>query len=113
MALADVLDALQIERFTAWERPKLCADAGYWGIWPYYTVVEHGYEPQIINRRQDLYRHAHEAGYRSHRYVVEACHSWLNRYRKIATRFEKTLRAYYALLCFAAASLIWNRIISR
>jgi transposase len=112
-ALTTVLESLQIERFSSTQRPKLCADAGYWGLWPYYAIVEHGYEPQIINRRQDLFRHAHEDGYRSHRYVVEACHSWLNRYRKILVRFEKTLRAHFALLCFAAANIVWQRIISR
>lgn len=112
-ALSTVLESLQIERFLPHQRPQLFADAGYWGLWPYYAIVEHGYEPQIINRRQDRFRHRHEPGYRSRRYVVEACHSWFNRYRKLLVRFEKTLRAHFALLCFAAASLIWNRIISR
>jgi hypothetical protein len=40
----------------------------------------------------------------------EASHSWLNRYRKLLVRFEKTLVAHYALLCFAAANLIWQRV---
>jgi transposase len=110
-ALSTVLESLQIERFSPYDRPQLFADAGYWGLWPYYMIVEHGYEPQIINRRQDRFRHAHEPGYRSRRYVVEACHSWLNRYRKLLTRFEKTLCAHFALLCFAAANIVWKRIL--
>jgi transposase len=91
----------------------LCADRGYWGYQGHYTIVEHGYIPQVFGFRQDLYFRQHDPTYKRHRWVVEACHSWMNRYRKLLTRFEKTARAYYGLFCLAAANLIWNRVISR
>lgn len=112
-ALTTVLESLQIEKFASYRRPKLLADAGYFGVWPYYAMLEHGYEPNISNRRHERYRKLNEPNYRSRRYVVEACHSWFNRYRKLLVRFEKTHRSYYALLCFTAASIVWNRIILR
>ena len=50
---------------------------------------------------------------KARRWVVEACHSWFNRFRKLLVRFEKTVASYYALCCFAAAVIIWNKTISR
>jgi transposase len=37
-------------------------------------------------------------GYRARRWVVEVCHSWLNRFRKILVRYGKTHASYVALL---------------
>jgi hypothetical protein len=111
--LAPTLAALQYTPPAAAGLPVLCADRGYWGYEGHYTIVAQGYVPQVYGFRQDLYFRKHDPAYRRHRWVVEACHSWLNRYRKLLTRFEKTARAYYGLCCLAAANLIWNRIISR
>ena len=111
--LAPTLDAVQYTPASPSGLPVLCADRGYWGYEGHYTIVEHGYVPQVFGFRQDLYFRRHDRSYKRRRWIVEACHSWMNRYRKLLTRFEKTSRAYYGLFCLAAANLIWNRIISR
>ncbi|MFI5342354.1 MAG: IS5/IS1182 family transposase, partial [Candidatus Methylomirabilales bacterium] len=39
----------------------------------------------------------------------EACHAWLNRFRKLLVRFEKKAANYTALLTFACAIICWRR----
>lgn len=46
---------------------------------------------------------------RARRWVVEACHSWLNRYRKLLVRFEKKVANSHGLLAFACAIICWRR----
>jgi putative transposase len=41
--------------------------------------------------------------------VVEVCHSWLNRFRKILVRFEKKLATHLALLQLACAYIVLKR----
>ena len=43
------------------------------------------------------------------RWVVEVCHSWLNRFRKLLVRFEKKLETHLALLQFACAYIVLKR----
>lgn len=42
-----------------------------------------------------------EAGKKARRWVVERCHSWLNRYRRLLVRWEKTPEHYLAMLYLA------------
>ena len=42
-----------------------------------------------------------EAGFRARRWVVERTHSWLNRFRRILTRWEKRADTYLAMLHLA------------
>ena len=63
-----------------------------------------GDEAQAIKR---------EAGFRARRWVVERTHSWLNRFRRILTRWEKQPTNYLgplhlvcALLTYRAAGLL-------
>jgi hypothetical protein len=109
-ALTRTLDAVQYTPPSPSGLPVLCADRGYWGYQAHYQIVERGYVPQVYGFRQDQFFGRQDPTYRRHRWVVEACHSWMNRYRKLLTRFEKTTRAIYGLCCLAAANLIWNRI---
>ena len=43
------------------------------------------------------------------RWVVERTHSWLNRFRKILVRFEKTLESHWGLLQLACAHIVLKR----
>lgn len=108
--LVTTLEQIQYEPSSFSTLPELHADRGYTGYDAHYAMVEHGYYPQVFSYRQDLFFRRHEPGYQRRRWVVEVSHSWLNRYRKLLVRFEKTLVAHYALLCFAAANLIWQRV---
>lgn len=50
--------------------------------------------------------------YRARRWVVERTHSWLNRFRKLLVRFEKTAVGYEALLELACALIAFRRVIT-
>jgi IS5 family transposase len=47
-----------------------------------------------------------------HRWVVERCLSWLNRFRKLRIRYERSAEAYLAL-CKLACCLITLRFVER
>lgn len=42
-------------------------------------------------------------GYRARRRAAERTHSWLNRFRRLAIRWEKKVEHYLAMLHFACA----------
>jgi transposase len=47
-------------------------------------------------------------GYRARRWVVERSHSWLNRFRRILTSWEKRADTYLAMLHLACALITWR-----
>ncbi|MEM9998978.1 MAG: transposase, partial [Bacteroidota bacterium] len=47
--------------------------------------------------------------YRARRWVVEAAHSWLNRFRRLLVRWEKKVINHAALLHLACAVIVWRR----
>jgi transposase len=68
-----------------------------------------GYVPHVIPRGQE--RDARKnPGYKARRWVVEAAHSWFNRFRKILVRFEKTAASFSALLHLAAAIICFRKV---
>ena len=94
-------------------QPCLYADAGYLGYDAWYQMIGNGYVPCVHTQHHQRWFRKHDPSYVPRRWVVEVCHSWINRFRKILVRFEKTLRAHYALLCFACAHIVWRKVISR
>ena len=80
------------------ERPKpsddspqhLCADKGYFGEPARLIIVGENYIPHVKSRGGERLELVSIPGYRARRWVVEACHSWLNRFRKIIISYEKT-----------------------
>ena len=91
----------------------LCADAGYVGPKQHNTMVTHGYTPHVRSRGEERSEKERIPGHKARRWVVEACHSWINRFRKLLVRFEKTAESYMGLLHFACAIICWNRVIQR
>ena len=49
-----------------------------------------------------------EAGERARRWVVERTHNWINRFRRILTRWEKKAENYAAFLHFACALIAFR-----
>ena len=93
-------------------RQHLCADKGYVGEPADRAIRARGYVPHIPPRGKGTpIRHHHPHG-RARRWVVERTHSWLNRYRKILVRFEKTETSYEGLLELACALITYRRVIS-
>jgi putative transposase len=88
---------------------NLCLDAAYVGK---EAVVEAaGYTPHIRPRGEEKKQKAADPTFKPRRWVVELSHSWFNRFRKLATRYEKTDRSYKGLLMLAAAMITLNKII--
>ncbi len=65
--------------------------------------------------QSDQYRNESDAKRRSpknkaRRWVVEVCHSWFNRFRKLLVRYEKLERSFVALNHLAAAIIAFRKI---
>jgi putative transposase len=109
--LAATLDQKVIQQPAAEEKPHLCADAGYKGEPAQQEVIERGYQPCIKQRREEAEEKKRDPNKKARRWVVERTHSWLNRFRKILVRFEKTDLAYLGLLQLACAMICWRTTI--
>jgi putative transposase len=47
-------------------------------------------------------------GYRARRWVCERTHSWMNRFRRVLTRWEKKLDNFLAFLHLACSFIVWR-----
>jgi transposase len=91
------------------EGMNLCLDAGYVGA---QGVVERmGYKGHIRGRGEEREEKEHNPQYRARRWVVEVCHSWMNRFRKLLVRYEKKAGNYLGLVEFACAIIVWRNLI--
>jgi transposase len=110
--LEPVLDSLVTKRpkVTRKNPQHLCGDKGYDYPSSREAIARRGYTVHIRSRGEERIAKAANTGYRARRWVVEVCHSWLNRFRKILVRYEKTDDSYQALLCLACAVVVWRRL---
>ena len=102
--LAAVLDAIIVpppkgERF-------LYADKGYSGKPAQKQIMSRGYIPRVTQKKRKRGR-----PHKNRRWVVEAAHSWFNRFRKLLVRYEKLVESYEALVCLAAAIICWRKVV--
>ncbi len=110
--LDEVLSAIVVKR----ERPPrrrskhLCADAGYRSAENLRIIDEHGYIPHVVNRRQEADAKRRDPKKKAKRWVVEVCHSWFNRFRKLLVRYEKLERSFLALNHLAAAIIAFRKV---
>jgi transposase len=89
------------------KRPQhLCLDGGYDYAEVHELADEFGFTAHIRSRRDE--KAAREAGVRARRWVVERTHSWLARFRRILTRWEKRADTYLAMLHLACALITWR-----
>jgi putative transposase len=97
------IESIPIERPTptAASPQALCLDRRY----DYNEVRELtqqlGFTAHIRGRGEEAQASKREAGFRARRWVVEPTHSWLNRFRRILTRWEKRADTYLATLRLA------------
>ncbi len=98
-----VLDGVAVERPepTQEKLQNLCADKGYFGAKAEEIIVEHKYTPHVRQRGEEIKAKREIPGYKARRWIVETANSWLNRFRKILVRYEKTESSYLALLPLA------------
>jgi transposase len=98
-----------ISRTARPEGSSLCLDAGYAGAQSLAEAM--GYAAHIRRRGEERHEQQRNPQFKARRRVVEVCHSWLNRFRKLMVRYEKKEGNYLALLQFACAIIIWRQII--
>jgi putative transposase len=91
-------------------KPTLGGDKGYAGAAAWDASLAQGYAPALQQRGRTTERRPDPVGGRR-RWVVERCHSWLNRFRKLTIRYEKLLRSYEGLLQLACAMICWRQVI--
>jgi transposase len=113
--LGTVLSAIMVKRKTPKTRRSkhLCADAGYRGRRALETIQAHGYIPHVVDRRTEAEAKRRHPDKRARRWVVEVCHSWFNRFRKLLVRYEKLERSFIALNHIAAAIISLRKVRSK
>ena len=112
--LEPTLDRIVVERPTPGPGApqRLCGDKGYTGQPADAAVRARGYVPHIPQRGADVRATRPPPHARPRRWVVERTHSWLNRYRKLLVRFEKTTAGYEGLLELACALITYRQVIT-
>lgn len=88
---------------------NLCLDAGYTGKGG--VASARGYVPHIRPRGEEAAAIKRNPDFKARRWVVEASHSWMNRFRKLVPRYEKTDLSYCGLLDLAAGMIVLNKVI--
>ena len=109
--LAAMLDSLPIARPepTAEHPQGLCLDGGYAYPWLYELAAGRGYSPHIRRRREELELKRTVPGWQARRWVVEACHSGLNRNRALLIRWSKKPENHLALLQLASGLIAFKK----
>jgi len=107
--LENLLDSIIIDRPDVFRFPQhLCLDKGYTGAPALEAVVLRGFIPHIKSRGQEKIEKSVNPNSKARRWVVEACHSWMNLFRKLLVRFEKLSSSYLGLLMFACAFIAFR-----
>jgi len=104
------LEAIPVKRpVPTPERPQgLCLDKGYDFDEVRQTLQEFGFTAHIRSRGEEARAIKREAGFKARRWVVERTHSWMNRFRRILIRWDKSANNYIAFLHFACALIAFR-----
>jgi putative transposase len=86
----------------------ICLDKGYDSGEVKDLVKEFGYTAHIRARGEEAQMLKRQAGFKARRWVVERTHSWMNRFRRILTRWEKKPENFLALLHFVCAIITFR-----
>jgi transposase len=103
-----VLDGIVIVRPDVIEQ-NLCLDNGYSGKPAYQIIIDRKYIPHVRSRGDEKQEKIYNPLYKARRWVVEAAHSWFNRFRKLLVRYEKRNDTYLALLQLASAIIAFRK----
>lgn len=107
-----VLKGCRVQRPTPQQRRSkhLCADAAYRGKKAMKIILAHGYIPHVVGRKSEVDQKKRHPKKKARRWVVEACHGWFNRFRKLLVRYEKLEHTFLALNHLAAAIITLRKI---
>ena len=106
--VAEILDGL--ESGGLGRKLVLCLDKGYDAEWLRNYLKEQRYKRHIQSRKDESDA-SRNTDFKACRWVAERTHSWMNRFRRVLTRWEKKTENYEALLHFACRIIIWNKIL--
>ncbi len=81
----------------------MCLDKGYDFNEVRRTLDEFGFTAHLRSRGAAAQASKKAAGFKARRWVVERTHSWMNRFRQILVRWDKSPANYIAFLHFACA----------
>lgn len=109
--LAATLDSVPIERPepTPAQPQGLCLDRGYDYASVRELVAGRGYTAHIRTRGEEIELKLRTPSWRARRWVVEACHSWLNRNRALLVRWSKKDENHLALLQLASGLIAFKK----
>jgi transposase len=110
--LDTVLSSIMVKRKAPPKRRSkhLCLDAAYAGHAAAQVIESHGYISHVASRRQESDAKRRHPGKKARRWVVEVCHSWFNRFRKLLVRYEKLERSFIALNHLAAGIIAFRKV---
>jgi len=66
--------------------------------------------PHVVDRRKEADAKRRDPTKKARRRVVEVCHSWFNRFRKLLVRCEKLECSFVALNHIAAAIIALRKV---
>jgi putative transposase len=109
--LGPTLESVPIARpIPSEESPQgLCLDKGYDYDDIRELAVSQRFEPHIRTRAEEIELKQRNPEWRPRRWVVEACHSWLNRDRGILIRWSKKEENHLAFLQLASGLIAFKR----
>jgi putative transposase len=93
--------------------PQLALDRGYDYPTCRETAVGHGYTahiPRKASAAQPLPPPGHPDRHPPRRWVVEAAHSWFNRFRRLLVRWEKKGANYLGFVHLAALLIVYRKL---
>jgi putative transposase len=105
------LDSIPIERPDPTEDDPqgLCLDKAYDNQEVRDLLQERAFTPHIRPRGEEIDLKQRNPGWRPRRWVIEACHSWLNRNRGTLIRWSKKDENHLALLQLASGLIALKR----
>jgi putative transposase len=86
----------------------MCLDKGYDSQEVRELLRTFGYTAHICSRGEEAQAIKRHAGFQARRWVVERTHSWMNRFRRILTRWEKKPENFLALLHLVCAIITFR-----
>lgn len=110
--LAELLDAAVIEPAPV-AGPHLVLDRGYAYEACRAAAQARGYTPHIPPRASEatpVPPPTDPARHPARRWVVEAAHSWFNRFRRLLTRWEKRADCYLGFVQLAAILIVYRKL---
>ncbi len=107
--LGEAMDARLLKPGDGTEQ-NMCLDAGFVG--KEREVAARGCVPHIRPRGEEAALIVRNPDFKARRWIVECFHSWINRFRKLIPRYEKTDLSHGGMLKLACAMIVFNKIMT-